>query len=195
MKHDKIQRPVSLKLIGSNELIVSDYKSDSLYTIEFDLNKHNKCKILNTRSPVHTVTAIDYDTDLDQIYTTSTLLCSVQILDRRSLTLAKRKIDFSFLYPQNVIVRDSKIFVLDCNSPCLHVISKSTHQLLQYFLSHGNSLNFSHPLAFSLDKEERIIIANHTGTHKAIQIYSQTGHLLYSFPNDDLRISNQDLST
>ena len=189
LKHDKIQRPVSLKLIGSNELIVSDYKSDSIYTIEFDLNKHNKCKILNTRSPVHTVTAIDYDTDLDQVYTTSTLLCSVQILDRRSLTLAKRKIDLSFLYPQNVIVRDSKIFVLDCNSPCLHVISKLTHQLLQSFLSHGNSLNFSHPLAFSLDKEERIIIANHTGTHNAIQIYSQTGHLLYSFPNDDSRIS------
>ena len=33
LKHDKIQRPVSLKLIGSNELIVSDYKSDSIYTI------------------------------------------------------------------------------------------------------------------------------------------------------------------
>ena len=96
LKHDKIQRPVLLKLIGSNELIVSDYKSDSIYTIEFDLNKHSKCKILNTRSPVHTVTAIDYDTDLDQVYTTSTLLCSVQILDRRSLTLAKRKSIFLF---------------------------------------------------------------------------------------------------
>ena len=82
-----------------------------------------------------------------------------------------------------------EIFVLDCNNPCLHVISKSTHQLLEYFLSYGNSLNFSHPLAFSLDKEERIIIANHTGTHNAIQIYFQTGHLFYSFPNDDSRIS------
>ena len=113
------------------------------------MNKHNKCKILNTRSPVHTVTAIDYDTDLDQVYTTSTLPCSVQILDRKSLTLAKRKIYLSFLYPQNVIVRGSKIFVLDCNNPCLHALSKSTHQLYNLFFLMEILLTFRRFLKFS----------------------------------------------
>ena len=188
LKHDQMKRPVSLKIIGSSELIVSDYISDSIYRIEFDLNKQNKCKVTSTRNNVYTVTAIDYDPDLDQVYTTSTILRSVQILDRKTLNLIK-KIDHSFLYPQNVIVRGSKIFVLDCNNPCLHVLSKSTHELLRSILLHGTTLNFSHPLAFSLDREERIIVANYTGTHNAIQIYSPTGHLLNSFPNDGSQIS------
>ena len=188
LKHDQMKRPVSLKIIGSSELIVSDYISDSIYRIEFDLNKQNKCKVTSTRNNVYTVTAIDYDPDLDQVYTTSTILRSVQILDRKTLNLIK-KIDHSFLYPQNVIVRGSKIFVLDCNNPCLHVLSKSTHELLRSILLHGTTLNFSHPLAFSLDREERIIVANYTGTHNAIQIYSPSGHLLNSFPNDGSQIS------
>ena len=185
LKHEQMKRPVSLKLIGSNELIVSDYISDSIYRIEFDMNKQNKCRIASTRNNVNTVTAIDYDAELDQVYTTSTLNRSVEILNRKYLHLPERKIDHSFLYPRNVIVRSSKIYVLDCNNPCLHILSKSTHELLYSILSHGIALNFSHPLAFSLDKEERVIIANHTGTQNAIQIYSPSGNLLHSFPKDD----------
>ena len=182
-KLDQIKCPVSMRLINKKEVIVSDYTVDSIFRIEFDLNKSNKCKILCTKN-YHDVTSLDYDEESDLVYITASQHGSLQILTRTNLTVAG-KVDYSFIFPRSVIVKNSEIYVLDCNNPCLHVLSKSTHQLIRSIIPQGIDLNFYNPLGFALDNEGRIIIANFQGTENQIQIYSQFGQLLHTFPQSD----------
>ena len=181
LKLDQLKCPVSMKLITKNEIIVSDYALDSIFRIEFDLHKNNKCKILCSKNYLH-VTCLDYDEDSDFIYFTASLFGSLQILTRTNLKVAG-KIDHSFIFPRSVTVKKSEIFVLDCNNPCIHVLSKSTHEITRSIIPQGIDLNFSNPLGFTVDDEGRIIVSDFHGTSNQIQVYSPLGQLLHSFPD------------
>ncbi|KAI6647278.1 hypothetical protein LOD99_12275 [Oopsacas minuta] len=183
LKHDQIKGPTAIKLISSRELIVSDFITNSLYRIEFDMFKEKKCKIPTTRNNANFITAIDYDIDTDLIYVTSLKSGTIEILNRKTLSLAG-KVAQSFIYPKNINITKTEIFVLDCNNPCLHVLSKSTHQPIRSILPQGIGLNFSNPQGFSLDKDGKIIISHFHGTDNSIQVYSPLGQLLHAFPND-----------
>ena len=182
-KLDQLKCPVSVKLINKKEVIVSDYTVDSIFRIEFDINKNNKCKTLCSRNYLY-VTSLDHDGEMDLIYITASLYGSLQILNRTNLTVAG-KVEHSFIFPRCVLVKKSEIFVLDCNNPCIHVLSKSTLELIRSVIPQGISLNFSNPLGFAIDNVGRIIVSNFHGNSNQIQVYSPFGQLLHSFPEEE----------
>ena len=179
---EHLKDPYAVKFINQKEILVSDLTQQNIYKFAINPNNYRqKAELLTSaRCKCPFVTCIDYDSNSDLIYATFSLHHLLVIFRNKDLAVAD-KISGLFKFPQLVVLTIENIFVLDCQNPCVHILSKETKELTKSIISTGIDFNIQFATNFALDTKGNFIFADRKSNN--IQIYSPTGQLLHTFSN------------
>ena len=177
LTNDLMTVPNSLVFDGYTSLFVSDYHQQLI--LKFSATGENFSEMLlsstNTLSQFQYgfITALDFDKSTNNLYGTLEKYHKILVFDS-NLDLVD---NFSpgLQFPQDIKVRNSHIFVLDYNNPCLHVISKTTATKLFSLVARGLDYRLCSPQLFTLDSNNNIFVTDVVNNN--ILMYTPSGHL------------------
>ena len=168
--------PLAVKIISHSEIIVSDSVKQCISLIHYERNKKRKFKVKLTLEEINSITSLDFDRETDLIYATESISHSLLVLNKEFKTVSELK--NKFLFPQNVFVNNEEIYIQDFNNPSLHILTKTSLEVLRSVIARGFNLDTEIPLSFFVDNRGYILVGEMSGE---IQVYSPSGQMLHSF--------------
>ena len=138
---EQLKEPYAVKFINQKEILVSDLVQQSIFKFAINPNNYNqKAELLacgKYKCPY--VTCIDYHTNSNLIYATFSLHHFLVVFSHDLVVI--EKISGLFKFPQLVVITIDNIFVLDCQNPCIHILTKKTRELTKSIISTGIEFN------------------------------------------------------
>ncbi|KAI6653643.1 NHL repeat protein [Oopsacas minuta] len=173
---DYFAHPCAIKIINHNEILVTDYQKEDMSLIQYERGKKEKFKLKLKLNERRCITSLDYDKNNNQIYATESITHSLLIFNKEFKIITD--LNNLFLFPQNVVITDTEIYIQDHNNPCFHILSKYTLEFSRSLISRGLHLSTESPLSFTIDQKGCIIIGDKSGV---IQVYAPSGQLIHTF--------------
>ena len=173
---EKMDSPAGI-CFNDDEVYVTQFASNSIniYTANGDFKKSLGSEGRNQlefRGPFGACTS-DYN---NRVYICERSNNRIQVLNT---DLTFNSFITGLFQPKDVKVTREEIFVLDRNSPCLHVYSYK-HELLKGIISYGrHGCQISNSAQFTVDRYSNILICDYSFC--CVHIFSRDGELFHSF--------------
>ena len=176
-KLDSYPKVVAIELINKQEIALSTFQSKSIMTMQFNPRDKIQAQLLSeTKGKLETITSLCYDKQSNHIYAVSSTKHCLNILDRKLALL--KVVSLPCMFPQYIHVKEEEIYILDCSNPCIHILTRNTHDIIRSIIPRGSDLRLNKPSCFAVDRDRNIIIP----IRNWINIFSPSGQLLRSFP-------------
>ena len=178
----------AIEMVDHRDIYMTDIETNEIFkynTLEGNfVGKFNR--VCKSQEKLKRPSGICFDKFTNSIFVTLSNSHSIAVFNTDLLKTDEFKPELMF--PQFIQTTENEIFILDCNNPCLHVISKKERTALRSMIPRGFELYFRKGITrFSLDPKDNILIINFTNKlSSSIQVYSPCGQLIHVLSSKEI---------